>query len=241
MTINQFDLEWRGNWLVELGDKIAITTKDDNTVYAYLVDDTITYDGSYNQKTKWEYTVSDAETPSNPTSLGDVLKHTYARVDKANQEITLLVSDVSELEEYISSINLTIDGINSEVSETKTVVDELGKEVSELTNKVSLGLTSEDVKILIENTVVTDATSVTTNTGFTFNDEGLTISKSDSEMTTLISEDGMIVSRDDLPVLVADNEGVKAENLHATTFLIIGKNSRFEDYGNRTGCFWIGG
>ena len=75
----------------------------------------------------------------------------------------------------------------------------------------------------------------------TFNDEGMTISRSGSEMTTKITEDGMTVYRDNQEVLVADNVGVKATNLHATTYLIIGTNSRFEDYDNgaRTGCFWI--
>ena len=44
-------------------------------------------------------------------------------------------------------------------------------------------------------------------------------------------------------VLTANNSGVDAKNLHATTYLFIGVNSRFEDYDNntRTGCFWIGG
>ena len=46
--------------------------------------------------------------------------------------------------------------------------------------------------------------------------------------------------------LLANADGVKAEDLHATTYLIIGKNSRFEDFTNadgvaRTACFWIGG
>jgi hypothetical protein len=60
-------------------------------------------------------------------------------------------------------------------------------------------------------------------------------------MTTTITEDGMTVYRNEEAVLVADNEGVKAEDLHATTYLIVGQFSRFEDYGDRTGCFWIGG
>ena len=46
-------------------------------------------------------------------------------------------------------------------------------------------------------------------------------------------------------VLVANSEGVKATDLHAKTYLIIGEGdgrSRFEDYGiKRTGCFWVGG
>lgn len=47
----------------------------------------------------------------------------------------------------------------------------------------------------------------------------------------------------DVVMLKASKDGVDAKNLHAKTYLIIGKNSRFEDYngGTRTGCFWIGG
>ena len=57
----------------------------------------------------------------------------------------------------------------------------------------------------------------------------------------IITEDGMKISKNNTEMLVADNQGVKAEDLHATTYLIIGNNSRFEDYeSNRTGCFFIG-
>lgn len=70
----------------------------------------------------------------------------------------------------------------------------------------------------------------------------MSIEKSGSEMKTKITENGMYVSKDGEEVLVANNEGVDAVNLHATTYLIVGMNSRFEDYGDgRTGCFWIGG
>ena len=61
-------------------------------------------------------------------------------------------------------------------------------------------------------------------------------------MSTVVSENGMTISRANKEVLVANNEGVKAEDLHATTYLIIGNNSRLEDWqDNRTACFWIGG
>ena len=65
-------------------------------------------------------------------------------------------------------------------------------------------------------------------------------------MITQITEDGMTIYRkiegELTEMLVANNIGVEAKNLQATTYLINGKNSRFEDYnGNRTGCFWIGG
>jgi hypothetical protein len=86
------------------------------------------------------------------------------------------------------------------------------------------------------------AEKVETTTGYKLDADGLTISKTGAEMTTQITEDGMTVKRDDTEVLRANNVGVDATNLHATTYLIIGKNSRFEDYeSNRSACFWIGG
>lgn len=55
----------------------------------------------------------------------------------------------------------------------------------------------------------------------------------------------MYVTRSEEEILTANNEGVNAINLTARQYLIIGKNSRIEDYtngtdGNRTACFYIG-
>lgn len=46
LTINQFTCEWRGNFLLEIGDKIELVTKDNNTVVSYVLDDVITYNGA---------------------------------------------------------------------------------------------------------------------------------------------------------------------------------------------------
>lgn len=101
-------------------------------------------------------------------------------------------------------------------------------------------MTSADVQLAISTELAKGTDKVTTSTGFTFNEDGLTISKSDSEMSTNIDEDGMSIFKGSQEVLTANNTGVDAQNLHATTYLIIGTNSRFEDYGSdRTGCFWI--
>ena len=103
-------------------------------------------------------------------------------------------------------------------------------------------ITSEEVTIAIQSELANGVDKVTTSTGFTFNEEGLTVSKSESEMKTTITEDGMTVYKNDEAVLIANNTGVDAVNLCATTYLIIGTNSRIEDYGDgRTGVFWIGG
>lgn len=82
---------------------------------------------------------------------------------------------------------------------------------------------------------------VQTTTGFLFDESGLTVSKTDAPTTTHIDENGMVVSEQGNAVLTANNQGVDARNLRATTYLIIGNNSRFEDWGEYTACFWIGG
>lgn len=245
LTINQFECDWRGNFLLEIGDKIGLKTKDNKTLYSYVLDDVIEYDGTLSQKTQWEYGDEEDNVDSNPSSLGDALKQTYARVDKANKHIDMLVSQVDENGELISQLQLSTEGINATVAETKQQTTELiegmNGEIEEITKRVDAAITAEDVSLQISTAIGNGVNKVETTTGFTFNEVGLTVSKSGSEMTTTITEDGMTVYRDEEAVLIADNEGVKAEDLHATTYLIVGTNSRFEDYGdNRTGCFWIG-
>jgi hypothetical protein len=246
LTINQFSCEWRGNPAIEIGDKIRLTAKDGSGVVSFLLDDVISYDGSLSASTGWAYEEDNAESEDNPASLGDALKKTYARVDKANKEIELVASEVANNTEAISALQLTTEGITASVQKveekTSAELEGLNNEVATLTSKVNAAITSEDVQLQIETELANGVDKVTTTTGFTFNDEGLTVSKSGSEMETTITEDGMTVRRNEEAVLIADHEGVKAEDLHATTYLIIGKNSRFEDYlDNRTGCFWIGG
>ena len=230
MTINQFDCSWRGNPALEVGDKIALVTKDNKTVISYVYDDVIEYEGSLKQKTKWDYSEeNDSESTDNPVSLGDALKKTFAKVDKANQQIEIVAGETA-------AIKLTNEAIQSSVTQ-------LGDDMTSIRSEVSSKMTADEVSISIQKALDEQGVgAVTTTTGFTFNEEGLHISKTGSEITTTITEDGMTVYKNNNEVLVADNLGVRAEDLHATTFLIIGTNSRFEDYDNnsRTGCFWIG-
>lgn len=408
LSMYQFDLAFRGNFLLECGDKISITTKDNDVINCYILNDTITYNGGLNGKISWTYNAGQGETSSNPANIGEAIKQTYARVDKQQKQITLLASDINsqteiikktvkqvDVEYYLSTSTTSAIGgewsttapewqagkymwsrqkvtytdgtsitrnatciagaqgaegtngrgitsvtteyyistsqtelvggewseeqpqweegkyiwtrskivynnpttteyttavcdaawaqinaitgqqkiITTDISQLKveknnisasvativekqsdidsTIVD-MQQGISEqnasnaaqfetLTNKVDATMTSEQVQLAISTEVAKGASKVTTSTGFTFDDNGLTISKSDSEMSTNINEDGMSIFRNSEEVLTADNTGVNATNLHATTYLIIGTNSRFEDYGsNRTGCFWIG-
>ena len=215
LTINQFECEWRGNYLLEIGDKIDLITKDDKTVTSYLLNDTISYTGGFSEKTSWTYTDNKGETAEAPATVGEAIRQTFARVDRVNKEITLQVENIEN----------TTDDINA-IKEDITTLQQ----------------NSEAVSIKVQNIESNGAEKVSTTTGYTFDNTGLTISKDDSEIKTIITEDGMMVYKNDDVVLTANNEGVEATDLHANTYLIIGNNSRFEDYeSGRTGCFWIGG
>lgn len=247
LTIGQFELSWRGNFLYKIGDRIELYGKD-GSVYSFILNDTIEYNGSLSQKTKWHYSTSETEDASNPSTVGEMLKQTYARVDKVNKEISLVVSDKDAMKETVTQIQLDTDAITSSVQRIETnmnnSLESIEGELETIRNRVESTMSAEDIQIKIEEEIsnMDGINSITTTTGFTFNQDGLTISKSDSEMSTIVTEDGMIVYKNGQEVLKANNQGVDAANLHATTYLIIGLNSRFEDYDNntRTGCFWIG-
>ena len=413
LSISQFECKWRGNFYLEIGDKIQILGKDNSSAITYLLNDTLVYNGGLNQTSSWKYKDS-GETASNPTNLGEAIKQTYAKVDKQNKEITLLASEVKtqteaikktvkqvDVEYYLSTSSSTPTGgtwsteappweenkymwsrqkitytdgtfairnatciagakgtdgkpgsdgapgrgvvsitteyyistsetelaggswsetqptweegkyiwtrskivynnptsteyttavcdatwkeINAiqgeqktlitDVAELKVAKDSINASVSQitenqsglnsaltdlqnaftdqntandeqfdtLTQKVESSMTSEQVHLAISTELSKGVDKVTTSTGFTFNEAGLTINKSDSEISTNIDEDGMSIYKNNEEVLTADNTGVTQINATIKQYLIVGRNSRFEDYGSdRTGCFWIG-
>lgn len=413
LSISQFECKWRGNFYLEIGDKIQILGKDNSSAITYLLNDTLVYNGGLNQTSSWKYKDS-GETASNPTNLGEAIKQTYAKVDKQNKEITLLASEVKtqtetikktvkqvDVEYYLSTSSSTPTGgtwsteappweenkymwsrqkitytdgtfairnatciagakgtdgkpgsdgapgrgvvsitteyyistsetelaggswsetqptweegkyiwtrskivynnptsteyttavcdatwkeINAiqgeqktlitDVAELKVAKDSITASVSQitenqsglnsaltdlqntvtdqnnanaeqfdtLTQKVESSMNAEQVHLAISTELSKGVDKVTTSTGFTFNEAGLTINKSDSEISTNIDEDGMSIYKNNEEVLTADNTGVTQINATIKQYLIVGKNSRFEDYGSdRTGCFWIG-
>ena len=320
LTIVPFNTKWRGNFLIEIGDKIGLRAKDGSCIYTYVLDDIIKYNGGFSQTTNWEYTPEeDRGTTSNPTTIGEKFNQTFARVDQINKKIDLVVStidtkieesiekaveniEIPDNKEYVdeqiktvtetitekeAAIKLTTDAIDQRVTEntekTTTIENNLGEVISitenhtvqigaltvesnaisasvksletttessfdavdntitALTKEVNLKVDSEAVKISINKALEEGVDKVKTSSkNYTFDDSGLNISSSDSEFNTEITEDGMRIYKHSTEVLIANNEGVTATDLHARTFLIIGENSRLEDRGNRTACFWIG-
>lgn len=127
---------------------------------------------------------------------------------------------------------------------TQSIAD-VSNSVADLSSKVEMKLDAEAVRVEIEKEISDGVDRVVTKTGYVFNEDGLSISKEGEEIKNKLDNTGMYVKKQDEEILTANKDGVKATDLHAKTFLIIGAGngrSRFEDYGaDRTACFWIGG
>lgn len=161
---------------------------------------------------------------------------------KISQSIT---AGTKPLYDSIAALSGNATSLKAYVEETKRELQSgiNGKEsdIAALKQKVEATMTSQEIQLAISNSLQNGVSKVETTTGFVFNEDGLTVSKTGQEMTTRITENGMIITQNQSEVLTANNIGVDAKNLHATTYLIVGNNSRFEDYKtNRTGCFYIG-
>lgn len=248
-SIAQFNCEWAGNYLLQPVDRIALETEDGNIITSFVLDDTIFYDGTLSQITAFKYTPDERETAANPSNLGDALNKTFARVDKVNKQVEIVVSDVEANKSEIAAIRADTESITATVSSletsTEAALDDIQTSIQSLETQITQ--TAENVKIEIKQEIQEQgADKVTTATGFTFDESGLTIHEEGKEVTTNINNNGMTVYKNEEAVLVANEEGVTAVDLHAKTYLLIGESSRLEDWENadnsrRTACFWIGG
>ena len=171
-----------------------------------------------------------------------ITKPLYLMLEGEGERLTQLSVTADGLTAMVQSQQQQVQEVKDAQEDAQNALEGLDQSVQEISSRVDLALTSDQVEIAIEKKLAQGVDSVTTKTGFTFDDEGLTVSKTGSEMTTQVTEDGMTVSRSGTQVLVVDNQGVEATNLHAKTFLILAGKARLEPYGaDRMGCFWIGG
>ena len=166
----------------------------------------------------------------------------YLLREGEGERLTQLSVAADGLTALVQSQQQQVQEVKDAQEDAQNALEGLDQSVQEISSRVELALTSDQVEIAIEKKLAQGVDSVTTKTGFTFDDEGLTVSKTGSEMTTRVTEDGRAVGRGGPQVLVVDSQGVEATNLHAKTFLNLAGKARLEPYGvDRMGCVWIGG
>ena len=159
-------------------------------------------------------------------NFGQKFSEILGLIDDTRKDVDATSSEVRVLEQATS---IQRDAISIISKATETIQDDLGevqKSVETILDADSFGIKVQGVEL---------------KAGYTFDAKGLNISQDGSGIQNLITNDGMYVKRGDDYVLTATHKGVVAKDLHAESWLNIGRNSRLEDYdGIRTGCFWVG-
>ena len=232
---------------IRAGNTVDITDRNGKTVTAYVMRkvqrgqaETLECTGSH-RRDSTEVMNNEEYRTRNSRQL-ELVKQAEGLSVRALQTQT----DLHALTESVADMQLKAGELSARVSQmdstTGTSLDSVNDSLQTLQKEVSAKMTPEAVELRIRSAMEDGTTRVTTDTGFTFDENGLQVEKAGSEMRTRITENGMTVYQNSTQVLTADNKGVDAKNLHATTYLIVGGRSRFENYGSdRTGCFWIGG
>lgn len=135
----------------------------------------------------------------------------------------------------IASLEMNVEGIQTTVSGQLEATGNLQQAVTQVQQS------AEDITVFVQKVQNDGVDRVQTKTGYTFDDQGLKICKSGEEMENRLDNTGMYVQRNGQVILQANNRGVEAADVIVRNYLAVGQNCRFEDYGGRTGCFWIGG
>ena len=192
-------------------------------------------------------------TDSSLTASVSSLESTTSTLTTSLQDLEGVVTDqgtqITTNEEQIAALQMTDNEITVSVSSlqetTQTQIDGLEESYNSLAEEVSVKITKDDLTIAIEEERRNGAERVRTSTGYTFSDDGLDITRSDSELSSKINHEGLVVYKYDEEVLTANKDGVNAKDLHARTYLKIGRNTYFSDFNSatgesRAGCFWNG-
>lgn len=238
---------------IQPGDIVQLTDRNEQSFPVYVMSkiqcgqrDTLECTGSANRGSNF---VSNTEKISAVNGKVLEIQAGIEGLQIANRSLEgRMVSAETEISQNTEDIQLR--ATRTEVQAAKTEAIDTSREDFEarfqvMSDSISMNLTKTQSLEEDVNSIKNEGVShVVTSTGYTFDQNGMTIEKSGRAIKTQITEDGMTVYKNGSEVLSASSAGVNAADLHASTYLIVGKGkgrSRFEDFGtNRTGCFWVG-
>lgn len=247
---------YTGKPYLKRGNKIRIQDIDETYFDTYVLSHIFTYDGTFKSVIESPALTKTQTALKNKLSISGALRKVERTCNKIDGKITDVIEEVNGQENKITSVEQTVDSITQQVTNVSTnltndyltseQVNAMNSHNEETINQLKeefniLKQTAENLSIEIGSVSTIGVDRVKTSTGFTFDENGLDISKTGEEMHNFIDNEGVYVKRNEEEVLGADASGVRAENITVRNYLVIGKNSRIEDYkDNRTGIFYIG-
>ena len=183
--------------------------------------------------------------------LGAVATDWSPSPDDISTELDAQGDLITNLQQSFAELEVRQNEITSTVSEMRQANEEtynnLKEYVDTTVSQTASGVRIDIVKMLAQG-MDDDGNIIAykTTTGFSFDGTGLHISATgNGNITNDLTPTGMTVQRSGEDVLVADVNGVQATDVTVRNYLILGLNSRFEDYatsadGKRTACYYTG-
>lgn len=170
------------------------------------------------------------------------------------------VSTMDQIEGLANEFEVTREGLRSEVSQSTGALQEsleaklsvqdetiaanrdyMDQAASELRQtSTQLVQTSESLSLKVTEIINNGVSELHNEMGYDVDGTGFHVSRAGDEISATLNNHGLTVKHNEEKQLVADETGVDARNLHASTYLIIGAHSRMEDYGDGTGLFFTG-
>lgn len=179
-----------------------------------------------------------AERESTMVVSNQTIRQYMGKVLNLSMTVDGIKAENKDMQGNLASVQLALDGIDGRVVQNSEDTGALKSDVADLK------LSAQSLQLSFQNIVDNGTAKVTTSTGYTLDADGLKIKKSGQQMENKLDDTGMVVTRNDTPILKATAEGVEATDVRVNNYLIVG-NCRFEDYTNgtdsrRTACFFTG-
>lgn len=241
LTYTPIDMTTVGHpWLLGK-EHIAVVDMNENTVLTYPFDRTMSYNGHIKTKIQSKMDSRTETTYPNNGSYENELRKTRIIVDKQNGTISEITSDMEK-------IDVTVNNNYQEIQNKFNGYTPIEKTVEIETSVVRL---QEDTytKTQIDTKLTDGSVTKVMSTSGTFDSNGLTIEQTNAKTKGNFNARGLTVIDNTSSVseklLFAGYDEERNEtvvdtaNINVTHYLVIGENSRLEDYEDGTGVFDI--
>ena len=211
------------------GHILQILDKNGREITAYVMTKT-----SAGLKTTLECTGSASRNSSTAVN-NQTFKALTGKVLNLRTDVDGLKVENADTKGNLAKLDLRLGNISSDVQRQEETVGGLKTQLTQVEQ------TATGLSLRISSVEEKGVGKVQTGMGYTFDDNGLHIKKPGQQMENRLDHTGMTVERSGEVMLRADKDGVLATDVKVRNYLIIGSNSRLEDYEGGTGCFWVGG
>ena len=134
LVYTPYELKDRGYPGYEPGDQLGVADPK-GTTFIYLLDGKLEYNGGLKGTTSWE--TNDSVEEPGVNNITEAIKSTYAKVDKANQRIDLVVSNVDETNNSLTQLTLDVNGVKTTVQQQNSKISTIEQTASSITSTVS--------------------------------------------------------------------------------------------------------